>query len=69
MADSHFRDLYCIITGYYNFSIFKMVAVCHLGILKMNFFTAMHLRDTFLVIVVNFFIAKHFRGILFCCTL
>jgi len=38
MADSHLRDLYCIITGYYNFSIFKMVAVCHLGILKMKFF-------------------------------
>jgi len=37
-----------------NFSIFKTPAVRHLGILKLNFLTAIHFRDTFSVIMLNF---------------
>ena len=46
------RDLFCIITRYCNLSMFKMAAVCHLGILK--FLTANDFRDTFYIITLNF---------------
>ena len=49
-----FRDPFCIIMRYCNLSILKMAAVRHLGILKLNFLTANHFRDTFCVIALNF---------------
>ena len=39
---------------YCNLSIFKTAAVCPHGILKLNFLTAIHARDTFCVITLNF---------------
>ena len=48
------RDPFYIIMRYCNLSIFKMAAVRHLGILKLKFLTANHLRETFGVITLNF---------------
>jgi len=50
----HLTDLFCIIMGYCNLSIFKMAAVHYLGILKLKFFTANHFRDTFCITTLNF---------------
>ena len=38
MADT-LGDVFCIITRYCNFSIFKMAALHHLGVLKLKFLT------------------------------
>ena len=48
------RDPFCIIMRYCNFSIFKMAAVRHLGILKLKFLKANKFSDTFYVITLNF---------------
>ena len=49
-----FRDPFCIIVRYCNFSIFKMAAVCQLIILKLKVLTVSHFRYTFGVTLLNF---------------
>jgi len=52
MADT--LESFCIIMRYCHLSIFKMVAVRYLGILKLRILTASHYRDTFCIIMLNF---------------
>jgi len=46
----HLKEPFCI-KKYHDFSILKMVAVRHLGFLKLKFSKAIHLRDMFCIIM------------------
>jgi len=53
------RCPFCIITRYYNYSIYKMAAVQQLGYIKLKFLTAVYFIDMLCISLSNFMLIGH----------